>query len=157
MADKKRFRVAHKSYTGKNLFVISSWIEEELIGTHRAYSDVVFFEFTELYEAKSKSVLALSSSDMRSMVYGVRELLKTGKTQYEKYTDPNLAGTSGNKKKITFGKTEGAINYFFINFTSGAMKIGFSFDTYGFAGFADSLSLIAEETEKALYYYQRSR
>lgn len=156
MTDKKKYRVAHKSYTGKHLFAISAWIEEELLEKHRVYSDVVFFEFTELYDAKSKSVLALTSGDMRSMVYGVRELLKTGKTQYEKYTDPNLTGANGKKKQISFGKTENPINYF-INFTSGNTKISFSFDTYAFAGFADSLSLIAEETEKALYYYQRSR
>lgn len=150
-----RHRVAQKIFNGKNLFVISSWIEEALTDAGwKIYEDVVFFEFTEGYDTNKKVIMALSSSDLRSMVYGIRELLKNGETSYRKFTDPKLAGGSGAKKEISFAKDEKK-NYY-INLTSGVGKVGFAFDVYAFAGLIDSLILIAEETEKALYWYQRS-
>lgn len=150
----KRHRVAQKVFNGKNLFVISAWIEEELADSGwKIYEDVVFFEFTEGYDAKKKVSMALSSSDLRSMVYGVRELLKNNKTDYRKYTDPKLAGGTGAKKDISFAKDEKGSYY--INLSFGAVKVGFAFDVYAFAGLVDTLSLIAEETEKVLYWHQR--
>lgn len=152
---KQKFRVGQKIFNGKNLLVFSAWIELEKKERAEIISDVVFIELTEGYVAEKKLVMKVVANDIRAMTYAIKELIANGETKYEKYTDPKLAGTDGAKNKLSFGKTEDGTFYF--NLSSGGTKVRFPFDTYHIRAFVDSLTLIADETEKALYWHMRSR
>lgn len=153
--DNQKFRVAKKSYQGKNLLAISAWVEEKAAGDGMVLSDLIFLEFTENYEVTKKHSLRVTASDLRAMAYAVKDLLKNGETKYRKYTDPKLAGGSGPKNEISMMRHDKGGYY--INLTAGETKIGHQFDAFEFIAFADSITLIAEETEKALYYHQRQQ
>lgn len=156
----RKIKVAQKGFNGKNLMTISCYIEEQILFDRSpkdsVFSDIIFMEFTPDYVAKEKEVMLVNSIDLRSMAYAVKETLKLGSSPYKKYSDPKKAGASGSRKDITFAKKEGGdAPLYYINLTTGAKKIAFSFDTYAFASFSDMLVLLAEETEKALYSLQR--
>ncbi|MDD4969900.1 MAG: hypothetical protein PHT07_10780 [Paludibacter sp.] len=147
----EQHHVAYKSFPGKHLFAISIKIEKK----NNAYSEAVFLEFIENFsEGNNKKVsMLVTSSDLRAMSYGIRELLKHGKSSFKKFTDPTKAGNDGNKNELTFAVDTKSTYY--VNYASGNKKIGCGFDPYAFAALSDTILLLAEECDKALYYYQR--
>lgn len=151
--EKRKHRVALKNYTNKNLLAISAWIEEENKMGTIYFSDVIFIELTEEYDAGKKESMLIDATELRKMNHAVRELLRTGETSYEKWTDPTLAGGTGPKKKLSFMKSDDG-NYF-LNLTVGSKKLRFIFEKYSMIAFAESILLVAEEAEKILYYFQR--
>jgi hypothetical protein len=162
---KHLFRVAQKAFKAKNMINVESNIEATKNNPeHNYYSfleDVIFFKIapgtksTEkyTYNTKNQIVMQMNFDDLRQLMYGCKELYKTGKTDYKNYTDPNLTSTStGNRKELSLGRLEGA---YFVNITSGETKYSFNFNTYSFLSFIDSLKIISDETERILYTYQR--
>lgn len=105
-----------------------------------------------------KNIMKVTAHDLRSMSYGIRELLKNGNSSYKKFTDPTKAGSEGNKNQLSLGvlANDDKASTYYLNYLSGNKKLGFGFDAYSIASISDALLLIAEETDKALFYYQRS-
>lgn len=151
--------VAYKSFPGKNLFAVSSKIEGVNNRDRLVYSDVIFLEFTEDFTngGNTKSVMKVTAHDLRSMSYGLRELLKNQKSSYKKFTDPNKAGGTGSRNELNLAHElkDGKAPVYYINMLSGNKKIGCGFDAYSIAALSDALLLIAEETDKAMFYFQR--
>jgi hypothetical protein len=150
----KQYHVASKSFPGKNLFVVSAKIEYK-----KFYSDAVFLEFTENFSEgnNEKTVMLVTANDLRALSYGIRELMKNGKSNFKKYTDPARAGGEGAKNELNIGLlNEAGKTTYYLNYSSGSKKIGCGFDPYLFVALSDTLLLIAEECDKALFFYQRS-
>lgn len=160
-SDVVQHHVAFKSFPGKNLFAVSAKVEKINSANERPVCvDVIFLEFTEDFASggMTKKVMKVTSHDLRSMSYGLRELIKNGKSQYRKFTDPNLAGRNGSKNELNLGieQKDGKPASYYINLVTGGKKIGCGFDAYALAALSDALLLIAEESDKALFYHQRS-
>lgn len=93
-----------------------------------------------------------SSSSMRALSYALRELLKKGFTNYGDFTDPNLAGREGEKKRLRLNSRESG---WFVNVSEGQKEISFGFSAYELLAFADQLKSLCEETDKMLFWHQR--
>lgn len=153
MAANKLFRVGHKLFNAKNLLGFSAWIEEEYAGDRVIFSDLIFIEMSEGYNASKKISMRVRAIDLRALAYGIKEIIKTGASRFEKYTEPNLAGASGEKKKLSLNVSGDII---FLNISEGSTNISYSADAYNFASLADSITFLAEETDKMLYWFQRN-
>lgn len=155
-----QYHVAYKSFPGKHLFAVSAKIEMRKIENRNIFADTVFLEFTEDFSSggNAKVAMKVTSHDLRSMYYAIRELLKHGKSSYRKFTDPVKAGNTGTKNELTFGmeNKENKSMTYYLNYLSGTKRIGCGYDAYSMTSLSDALLLIAEETDKALFYYQRS-
>lgn len=163
--NKYLFRVAQKAFKGKNMLNIESNIEaiknSPEINYYTYLSDVIFFKIASgvtshgkyTYDVNNQVVMQMDFDEVRQLMYGCKELYKTGKTDYKNYTDPNLtSSSSGNRKELTLGLSNGI---FFVNISSGNQKYSQNFTSYGFLSFIDTLESISDETERILYNYQR--
>ena len=169
MSESIKYRVAQKGFKSQNLFNISAFIEiTHGKSTYPICEDVVFLEFYSgtrgvngfKYDTNNKKVMISDADEIIRLDYGCKELLKNGQSQYVNYTDPGLTeNSSGNKKKLTLGmnlQEDKNIKTFFVNFEEKQTeKIAIQFDAYGFAAFADSINVIANECETVLFNYQR--
>ncbi|PHR71095.1 MAG: hypothetical protein COA66_10260 [Arcobacter sp.] len=165
--DDKKYRVAQKGFQSKNLLNISAFITvtKNSSSAYPVCKDLVYLEFYNgirnasgfSYDYNNRISMKMDSYELRRLVHGCKELLRSGKTNYKNYTDPNLTRTSnGYKKTLTLGVKEDpskGSNYFINMETNAAINI--SFDVYGFASFCDITNKIAEECESVLYNYQR--
>lgn len=162
---KHLFRVAQKAFKAKIMLNIEANIEATKNSPDLNYysflEDVIFFKLAPgtqgngryTYDTKNQLVMQMNFDDLRQLMYACKELYKTGKSNYKNYTDPGLTSTAvGNKKELSLGIGEGT---YFINMSSGNIKLSFNFNTYAFLSFIDTLESIADETERILYTYQR--
>jgi hypothetical protein len=162
---KHLFRVAQKAFKAKNMLNIESNVEATKNGPELNYysflEDVIFFKLVPgiqgngryTYDTKNQLVMQMNFDELRQLMYACKELYKTGKSNFKNYTDPVLTSTAtGNKKELSLGIGEGT---YFINMSSGNIKLSFNFNTYSFLSFIDTLESIADETERILYTYQR--
>lgn len=90
--------------------------------------------------------------DLRALSIACRELIREGRSDYRKHTNPSLAGGSGDKKMLALIQKDGK---YYINISNGSKNFGYQFDRYALAGFSDSLKLLTDELEKTTYLYQR--
>lgn len=160
----KKYKVGQKAFKTQNLFSISAFIETRASNTSKYpfCEDVIFLEFSEgknssnvfVYDTKNKITMMMNSDELRCLMYGCKELLKTGKTDYKNYTDPGLSSstTNGSKKVLTLGFSN---TTYFINIEMGNRKIRIMFDKYKFSSLCDTLENIANEAETLLFNYQR--
>jgi hypothetical protein len=132
--------IANRQINSKNLLVINAYIENKEVIRER-----IFFEFYKEYDRSKAIKMALSIIDVRALVYGIKEVIKKGHTNYMKTTESN-----GVKKTITLTNE-------YINATDGNLKIGIKFaSVYEFIAFADDLVFLVEYVEKNLFEKQRS-
>lgn len=155
----EQHHVAYKSFPGKHLFAVSAKVERIDSGDRSIYVDVVFLEFTEDFASggTNKKAMKVTAHDIRSLSYGIREMLKSGKSSYKKWTDPHMAGIDSTKNELSLAmdQKDGRPPSYYINLSTGDKKIGCGFDAYAMASLSDALLLIAEETDKAMFYFQR--
>lgn len=145
-------RVATRSYSGRHLLEIGCVIEQKTINGSQNFSDVVFFEMSPEYNRAKRITMQLGAIDLRCLGYALKEMVKNGSSRFNLFTDPKTAGRSGEIKSLTLGSKETTL---FINLSSGRTEIGFSMNAHFAAALSDALTLLAEETEKALYHHQR--
>ena len=133
--------VCQRSYNRKNLLIINAYIEDK-----EAVRERIFFEFYLGYDRNKAIKMALSITDLRAFSYALKEVAKAGKTEWKKFTESNRV-----KKQIT-------LNNQYINATDGNLKIGIAFlSIHEILAIADDFASIANEIEKKLYQYQRSK
>jgi len=131
--------VCQRIYNKKNLLIINAHIEEK-----ENIKERIFFEFYQNYDRSKAVKMVLNITDLRAFVYALKEVAKTGKTEWKKYTESN-----GIKKQIS-------LNFQYINATDGKLNIGIAFSNiHEILAVADDFTSIANETEKALFNYQR--
>lgn len=150
--ENERFKVAQKGFTSKNYFEISCNIEIDRSGPYPIASDLIFFEISPGYKRNKALRMKLGTIDLRNISLAIKECLQKGETKYRKYTDPTLAGGSGKKNEISIAIDDKTL---YVNIKSGDEKIGFGFDFWSATSAANMITLMAEETERALYRYQR--
>lgn len=156
MADEKnpRLKVAQKGFSGKHFLEVSCYIEFIKMEKYTRLDDLIFIELSPNYDRTKSIKMRLGTIDLRSIAYGLKEILRGSiEVGYKKYTDPKLAGGSGSKNELNIRKQD---HGFYINFFNGSTPVGFTMDKYTTASMADSFNLMAEETEKAIYYHQRN-
>lgn len=160
----KKYKVGQKAFKTQNLFSISAFIETKA-STSSKYpycEDIIFLEFSEgknssggfVYDTKNKISMMINSDELRCLMYGCKELLKNGKSDYKNYSDPGLSSstTNGSKKVLTLGLSQ---NTYFINIEMGNRKVSINFDKYKLLSLCDTLENIANEAESLLFNYQR--
>jgi len=156
--------IAYRGFSSQSLIKVTAMVE------YLTYAnEIIFVEFCEgtksangfKYNTENPIKMSFSAIDLRTLAYAMREILKTKQDSgYEKITK-----SDGLMKKVTVGFTSKAsqndqnkiIETFYINGTlvQKNFKVGISFSKWEMASFADSLMLIADETETALYKHQR--
>lgn len=146
------FLVGQRGFSSKHFLQISSYIETNTKEEPKRYSDTVFIEISPEYVRKNKIALSVGAIDLRNMGYAIKECLKNQKSSYIKFTEPSRGGFAGERKSLSFALDDKTL---YLNIESGGKKIGMGFDFYNAASFADIITLMAEETEKKLYQYQR--
>jgi hypothetical protein len=140
----ERKYVLTKQYNKKNLLIINSVIEikEETI------RERIFFEFYKSYkrDAANTIKMVLSITDLRSLVYAIGEVSKTGATQWKKITESNNI-----KKFMTLTKE-------YLNASSNNLSVGIKIENiYEMLAIRDDFKSIAAETEKYLFEIEREK
>lgn len=151
----KKYLVAKKHIERKDLFVISSFIEaEETNAGNYIVKDLVYLEFYRGYDINSRVSMAINSLKLRNIYYALKELYKTGKTNYKEFTDSSLSqkNTSESEKKMVTFKLEK--EQYYINLNKDGYRV--VFDAYSLLSFIDMIELIANTTDEVLYKYQRA-
>lgn len=148
-------KVAQKGFSGKNFLEVTCYIEIDASNPkYTRLKETIFVEQSINYNRSNRVIMTLSTIDLRGLVYSMKECFKNGSTDFKKYTDPKLAGGSGDKKELSIAKGDKG---FYLNMSEGAKKSGYGIsDAHILLAMADAFLLMAEETEKALYYYQRN-
>lgn len=146
------YMVGQRGFSSKHFLQISSYIETNDEQHPKRYTDTIFVEIAPEYVRAKKIALSVGALDLRNMAYAIKECLKNHKSSYIKYTEPARGGFEGQRKSLSFAVQEKTL---FLNIESDGNKIGMGFDFYSAISFADTITLLAEETEKALYRYQR--
>jgi hypothetical protein len=152
MSKTNRTKIASKSFSSKHYLEISCFAESVDMGTYARIDEAIFFEISQEYDRNRRISMQLKSIDLRSMSYALKEIIKTGSTQWIKYTDPSTAKAQGSKKSISL-KADGKTIY--LNVSSANMLISFGMDYYYTASFADCIALLAQELECEIYKIQR--
>ena len=134
--------VCQRVYNKKNLLIINAHIEDK----DNNIKERVYFEFYQDYDRSKAIKMVLGITDLRAFFYALKEVAKTGKSDWKKYTESN-----GIKKQIS-------LNNQYINATDGKLKIGIAFSgVHEILAIADDFSSIANEVEKKLFEYQRRK
>ena len=132
--------VCQRLYNKKNLLIINAHIENK----DNNIKDRVYFEFYQDYDRSKAIKMVLGITDLKAFSYALKEVAKTGKSDWKKYTESN-----GIKKQIS-------LNNQYINATDGKLKIGIAFSgVHEILAIADDFNSIANELEKELFNYQR--
>ncbi|MEA3373708.1 MAG: hypothetical protein U9Q62_08475 [Campylobacterota bacterium] len=139
---KETFRVAKRSFNSKNVLNIGAVIEKD----EHSINEVIFVEVAE-YGGRG-IVMKFTAIDLRALTYAMRTVLKTGASSYLKH---NRSGDTKSELWVHKGEKSG---YFINAKKTGKGALGVQFDQYRWVALIDSLSLLADETEKALYFYQ---
>jgi len=102
-------------------------------------------------EGSGPSILQDAIS-LRSLSYALRSLLKHGQSDYGDFKDPTLAGSEGEKKRLTLFLKDAT---YFVNISEGGRSYAFPFDKYALLAFADQLKMLCEENDRMLFWHQR--
>ena len=138
----KKYFICQRIYNKKNLLIVTGQIEVQ----DNFIKDRIFFEFYKDYKRDfdNSIKMALSITNVRALIYGIKEVLKKGSTQYQKITENN------NLKKFL------TLNQNYINASTKNLKIGIQFENpYEFLAFSDDLKKIADTVEENLFLYQK--
>lgn len=121
-------------------------------GSALFFKDAVFLEFSD-YKS-SPVVLSSDINFLRSFYWGCKSLLKNGKSEFFKISDPSGGRDPKAKKQITIKLDNG---HYFVNcsFNGGGNYYGVSFTKFEFAAFCEELLFMAEEAQKMLWQVQR--
>ncbi len=134
------FRVARREFTAKNALNFGAVIERD----GKSVKEVIFVELTEY--GRKGITLRFDALDLRALGYAIKALYKTGKSGFTKG-----ARADGSQKRLWVTKGEQG---YFINAREGERMVGFQLDAYRWIALADSVMLLADEVEKALYRIQ---
>lgn len=145
---KTKKKLAFKAFRAKHFLEVSAFVELEDKGKYTHYEDVVFISCSAEYDRNTTITMQIRNLDLRALAYGIKEILKNGKSSYVKYTDPRAAGGAGNKKSLTLGNEKSTI---YINFNDKTNNIAFGLDAYSMAALADTITLIADVADKKIF------
>jgi len=83
----KKYFICQRIYNKKNLLIVTGQIEVQ----DNFIKDRIFFEFYKDYKRDfdNSIKMALSITNVRALIYGIKEVLKKGSTQYQKITENN--------------------------------------------------------------------
>ena len=149
--------VANRGYSAHSLFYVSA-----NIGFTNYIKEVVFVEIRNgvrngdlfQYSKDDNIKMKFDSIELRALAYAMKEILKhkSNELGYSKFTK-----TGNMRKKLVLGytpaKKASEQDTFYININDYSVAI----PKYDFAALADSLMLIANETETIFYKYQRAK
>lgn len=158
-----RIKVAQKAIKNYNMLNINATLESD---DNIYYDDVIYVEFKGGNKNQNKATYGgegneikfkFTSLELRSLSYGLKQLVKSKQSDFIKYSNPKLAGSQGNLKQVSLGFSQGqdgASNYF-INAAEGNKKIEIKFSAHSICSFSDMIMEIAIEVDKKLYEIQR--
>lgn len=159
---RSKYPVGDRSFSSSSLVTISSLIEHiiteergELKISHA--KDIVFLNFRKgakdnasnllRYDKDTEIKMSFNAVSLRALSYAMKELIRNKETEYQKMT----ASCS-----LSCGLSN---NGYFLNIrdisNSNKNPIGVKFDKYEFYSFSESLSILADDTERELFKHQR--
>lgn len=109
------------------------------------WSEALFISINH-YKKSQVIKMLFDAHSLRSMVYGLRELHADKSSYFKKYTK-----SAEFKKELSIGY---ANKRFYINMVEGNTKVEHIFGAYSLLAFADTLLLMCDEVEKALFRAQ---
>ena len=140
--------ICRRSFNSRNVINITGKIEQSSENGYTSFKEVIFIEVIEYgMSGKDAPNVPFNAWELRQLVYAIKTLVSTGKSSFTKGS-----GQHGKEQSISLSKGDKG---YFINGRRGDKRIGFQASNYEILALADSLQLICEEVEKALYSMQR--
>jgi hypothetical protein len=173
---KEEFLIAQRGFTSK-IAVLSITAKVE-IEPNSYPKDIILLTY-KLYSGDIKVSLLFDANSLRALAYGCREIVAKEKTDSASKEHKNYEVDE--EKKYDFFKFTESVkdgvryrkqiqlvvekNRFYINFKEKNVKTkevtkepqGFALDQYGLLAFADTITIMADELDRAFYKIQRSR
>lgn len=146
-----KIRIATRGFPSLHYLEVNAYAEVTEHKKYRMFSDVVFLSCSFQYDRAKTLTMQIKNNDLRALAYGIKECIKNGKSSYIKYTDPRAAGGAGTKKSISLAVEKGTI---YINIKNKEDNLAFGYDFYQMAALADTITLIAEESDKRIFQLQ---
>ena len=158
--------IGYRGFSAQSLLTVTSFIEYSSFAT-----DLIFFKMCLgkkqqngkfAYNTNNGNEcikMSLNAISIRALAYAMKEIIKAKSNElgYEEITKSDCMKkiTLGYVIKDNNGKKEDVFYINTINIDSG-LKINISMNKWEMVSFADSLMILAEETEKMLYKFERS-
>jgi len=153
--NQQKFPIAYRGYSSQSFISVSSFLEYESYA-----KDIIFVELRNgikennmyRYDKKNSIIMLFNAIELRALSYAMKEMLKRKDNElgYKKFTNSG----SVSELYLGYGNSEGKEGYF-INAKSSGKTISVKAEKWDFASLADSFSIIADDTERALYKFQR--
>lgn len=158
--------IGYRGFSSQSLLTVTSFIEYSTFAT-----DLIFFKmclgkkqqngkFAYSTNNNNECIkMSLNAISIRALAYAMKEIVKTKSNElgYEEITKSDVM------KKITLGYAQQKVrdtlkDVFYINCVNidNGFKVNLSMNKWEMVSFADSLMILAEETEKMLYKFERS-
>lgn len=158
--------IGYRGFSAQSLLTVTSFIEYSSFAT-----DLIFFKMclgkkqqngSFAYSTNNKNEcikMSLNAISIRGLAYAMKEIVKVKSNDlgYEEITKSDCM------KKITLGYIAKGNNgkkedVFYINTvnTDSGLRVSISMNKWEMVSFSDSLMILAEETEKMLYKFERS-
>jgi len=158
--------IGYRGFSAQSLLTVTSFIEYSSFAT-----DLIFFKmclgkkqqnggFAYSTNNKNECIkMSLNAISIRALAYAMKEIVKVKSNElgYEEITKSDCMKkiTLGYAMRDNSGKKEDVFYINTINIDSG-LKVNVSMNKWEMVSFADSLMILAEETEKMLYKFERS-
>lgn len=149
------FRINRAYSSPKSILSIDAKLEEkeEKQSRKKYWSEVIFFKINH-YKQKREINMLFSAHDLRALSIALEDLHATGQSNFKNYTAKDEC-----KNTMTLGAEEGT---FFINIERSCQndqtfKIEHIFGSYSVRAFTQSLRLMADQIEKAVFAAQSGK
>ncbi len=153
--DSQKYPIAYRGFSSQSFISFSAFLE------YKSYAkDIIFVELRKghkdgnvyRYDKQNAINMLFNAIELRALSYAMKEILKhkSNDLGYKKFTNSGVS----NDLYLGYGAADGTEG-FFINAKSSGRVISVKMDKWEFASLADTLMIIADDTERALYKFQR--
>ncbi|WP_418181267.1 hypothetical protein ACNSOL_12225 (plasmid) [Aliarcobacter lanthieri] len=164
MNNTKKIFINEEIFGQKNLLTITGKIEISISrASNYIVSELIFISFTNVYDTSSTVTMKLKGIDIYNLSSAIGEIIRTGKSEYKKFTDSSKSKESeaNNKKFISLAiDKDGKLNINLVMDEStvpNSFKIisRVQFEKYESEGIIKTLESFMNEYKK--YYYKCQR
>jgi hypothetical protein len=152
--------VGSVAFNGYGMVKADLYMELLERGNKLVWKELIWVEFKEPSSSGNGYGQSISPTfsfiDLRGFIVAMKEIVYTGKSDYQKYTDPTKRGDEKNNKMVSLKleerKKHGSVEYiYWLNVN----KIGVGFNRYQLEGFAEQLVKLCDEGTETLFKYQQ--
>lgn len=150
-------KLLHEGWNTNSLLTVTAVLEKDT--EKNIYKRIIYIALSPggggSYDTHRQVKMKISTFDLRSLSFALKELAKNGVSNYQKYTDPSKRGNNTQSvKKVLFVAKDSTKSNYFINISSGNDKVGAMFDIYGIMSLSEQLTEIAKRVDDIFYKCQ---